>query len=108
MVRSCKIGEEITITVRRNYEELDFTMKTISMDDEPEQSFIGVRIYTDREYVFPKEVSFETQNIGGASAGSMFTLEIYNQLVEEDITKGKRIAGTGTIDLTVQSGKLTG
>ncbi|NLM96790.1 MAG: PDZ domain-containing protein [Halanaerobiaceae bacterium] len=108
MVRSCKIGEEITITVRRNYEELDFTMKTISMDDEPEQSFIGVRIYTDREYVFPKEVSFETQNIGGASAGSMFTLEIYNQLVEEDITKGKRIAGTGTIDLDGSIGEIDG
>ena len=32
------------------------------------------------------------------SAGLMFTLEIYNQLVEEDLTKGHEIAGTGTIN----------
>src|SRR5690625_6464603 len=28
----------------------------------------------------------------------MFALKIYDQLVEEDLTKGKKIAGTGQID----------
>lgn len=28
----------------------------------------------------------------------MFTLEIYNQLVEDDLTRGHEIAGTGTIN----------
>jgi PDZ domain-containing protein len=28
----------------------------------------------------------------------MFALEVYNQLTEEDLTDGERIAGTGTID----------
>jgi PDZ domain-containing protein len=39
----------------------------------------------------------DSQNIGGPSAGMMFTLEIINQMTEEDITDGLRIAGTGTI-----------
>lgn len=44
-----------------------------------------------------KEVTFADTEIGGPSAGLMFTLEIYNQLTPGDLTKGHRIAGTGTI-----------
>src|SRR5699024_769198 len=36
--------------------------------------------------------------IGGPSAGLMFSLEIYDQLTEEDLTKGYEIAGTGQVD----------
>lgn len=45
-----------------------------------------------------KQVTVKAGEIGGPSAGLMFSLEIYNQLVDGDITKGYRIAGTGTID----------
>jgi len=45
-----------------------------------------------------KQVTISVEDIGGPSAGLMFALEIYNQLVPGDITKGHRIAGTGTID----------
>src|SRR5690625_5386349 len=41
---------------------------------------------------------FDSGNIGGPSAGLMFSLEMYDQLTEEDITKGYKIAGTGEID----------
>lgn len=44
-----------------------------------------------------KQVTIKAGEIGGPSAGLMFALEIYNQLVDGDITKGHRIAGTGTI-----------
>lgn len=44
------------------------------------------------------EVKFADTSIGGPSAGLMFSLEIYNQLTPGDLTKGYRIAGTGTID----------
>ncbi|MCZ8520103.1 MULTISPECIES: YlbL family protein [Paenibacillus] len=45
-----------------------------------------------------QQVSIQAGEIGGPSAGLMFSLEIYNKLVPEDITKGYRIAGTGVID----------
>ncbi|MEB3101210.1 SepM family pheromone-processing serine protease [Ferviditalea candida] len=45
-----------------------------------------------------KQVTVNAGDIGGPSAGLMFSLEIYNRLVPEDITKGYRIAGTGEID----------
>ena len=47
--------------------------------------------------VNPK-VKVKTDEIGGPSAGLMFSLEIYNQFTKEDLTKGYQIAGTGTID----------
>lgn len=44
-----------------------------------------------------KQLSVKTEDIGGPSAGLMFSLEMYTQLTGTDLTKGYRIAGTGTI-----------
>lgn len=45
-----------------------------------------------------KKVKIDAGEIGGPSAGLMFSLEIVNQLTPGDLSKGYRIAGTGTID----------
>lgn len=45
-----------------------------------------------------KQVTIKAGDIGGPSAGLMFTMEIINKLTTEDITKGYKVAGTGTID----------
>ena len=36
------------------------------------------------------------------------SLTIYNKLTEEDITKGKKIVGTGTIDISGNVGEIGG
>lgn len=38
----------------------------------------------------------------------MFTLSIYNKLVDEDITKNRKVVGTGTIDLNGNVGEIGG
>ena len=53
-------------------------------------------------------MKIDAHKIGGPSAGLMFTLEIYNQLVKEDITKGHEIAGTGTINEKGEVGPIGG
>ncbi|MCR8630858.1 SepM family pheromone-processing serine protease [Paenibacillus radicis (ex Xue et al. 2023)] len=45
-----------------------------------------------------KQVTIKAGEIGGPSAGLMFSLEIVNRLSVDDISKGYKIAGTGTID----------
>ncbi|MFQ5595639.1 MAG: S16 family serine protease, partial [Anaerolineae bacterium] len=45
---------------------------------------------------------------GGPSAGLMFTLTIFNLLTPEDLTGGRRIAGTGTINLDGEVGPIGG
>ncbi len=57
----------------------------------------------------PFPVLIHSQKIvGGPSAGLMFTLTVYNALSPVDITGGRRIAGTGTIDLNGAVGPIGG
>ena len=53
-------------------------------------------------------MKIDSHEIGGPSAGLMFTLEIYNQLVDEDLTRGHEIAGTGTINEKGEIGPIGG
>ena len=57
---------------------------------------IGVGI--DKKQPHPFTVSIDLDKIGGPSAGLMFTLGIIDKLRPTDLTGGKIIAGTGTID----------
>lgn len=74
----------------------DITLKEFS--DMDNKVGIGISLVTDRNVTVNPEIDFSSGNIGGPSAGLMFSLEIYDQLTEEDLTKGKEIAGTGEID----------
>ncbi|MGI9642369.1 MAG: S16 family serine protease, partial [Acidimicrobiia bacterium] len=66
--------------------------------DDPERPMIGILLDNNEPIVeFPVLVEIDSQNIGGPSAGMMFTLQIMDQLTDGEITKGERIAGTGTI-----------
>jgi PDZ domain-containing protein len=113
-VRQKKIGDEIKITFIRSGETMQGSLTIAELpsnaeDMEAPRSGIGIGLATQRTIseVDPP-VQFNTQGIGGPSAGLMFTLEVYNQLVEEDITKGNRIAGTGTIGIDGQVGRIGG
>lgn len=55
----------------------------------------------DVEFKFEKSES-------GPSGGFMMALSIYNYLIEEDITKGLKIVGTGTIDEDGNVGSIGG
>lgn len=69
---------------------------------------VGIGLVDDKELVVNPKVTIESKDIGGPSAGLMFSLEIYNQLVKEDLTKGYKIAGTGTIDSEGTVGRIGG
>jgi len=109
LIRAKKIGEKIDLTIENNGNKKVITLETVELEENPGKPSIGVLIITkDLTYDFPREISFNTDNVVGPSAGSVFTLEIYNQLTPEDITKGKKIAGTGTISLDGKIGMIDG
>ena len=56
---------------------------------------IGISYTQDKIVETSPVVHINSEEIGGPSAGLMFTLEILNQLLPEDISKGYNIAGTG-------------
>lgn len=77
--------------------------------DDPTRPMVGILLGNNEPIVeFPVEVVIDSQNIGGPSAGLMFTLEIMDQLTEDEITKGFRIAGTGTISIDGTVGPIGG
>jgi Lon-like protease len=47
---------------------------------------------------FPFDISIESDDVGGPSAGLMWALGLYDLLTAGDLTEGRTIAGTGTID----------
>lgn len=66
-----------------------------------------------RYYLVNKENTFPVyqendSNIGGPSGGLLQTLAIYNMLIPEDITKGRKIAGTGEINYDGSVGYIGG
>jgi Lon-like protease len=57
---------------------------------------------------FPFPVKISSGDIGGPSAGLMFALGLYDALTPGDLTQGRTIAGTGTIELDGTVGPIGG
>ncbi|MFD9425123.1 MULTISPECIES: PDZ domain-containing protein [unclassified Streptomyces] len=60
------------------------------------RAIVGIRAGTD--HTFPFEIDIKLADVGGPSAGLMFSLGIIDKLTPDKLTGGKFIAGTGTID----------
>ena len=72
------------------------TARITTEADENGTPRVGVQIKQKQPHPF--DVKIDLGEIGGPSAGLMFTLGIIDKLKPEDLTGGKIIAGTGTID----------
>ncbi len=109
IIRAREIGETVFLQVLRDGQLQEFELETVELAGNPEHASIGVYIKTyNFNYQFPLEVVFNTEGIIGPSAGSMFVLEIYNQLTTEDITAGRKIAGTGSVSSDGKVNKIDG
>ncbi|MEU3492293.1 MULTISPECIES: YlbL family protein [Kitasatospora] len=67
-----------------------------SADSGPERAVVGITPGVD--HVYPFKIDIGLQDVGGPSAGLMFALGIVDKLTPTDLTGGKFVAGTGTID----------
>ena len=93
-----EIGDTIPLKVNRDGEIIELEVTLIEHTQLPGQPMVGFTPETyNRSLDLPFDVAIDTQNIGGPSAGMMYTLTIIDLLTEEDLVKGNVIAGTGTI-----------
>jgi Lon-like protease len=86
-------GDSFPVVVRRDGKEQTVTAKTGEVDG---RTVMGVGLRLD--YDLPVDVTLRTGNVGGPSAGLMFSLAIYDALTPGELTGGKNVAGTGTMD----------
>jgi PDZ domain-containing protein len=97
-IRPLPVGSRIVMTVRRGGKLQRVAMTTAAAPDDPKSSAIRVSIQA-AGYKFPFGVQIKLdQNIGGPSAGLIFSMGIYDVLTPGSLTGGKAIAGTGEID----------
>lgn len=89
-------GNSVRVTVLRDGKEMELTSK---LYEEENRKVLGVGLQSVTTYDVDPEVEFQFEkNESGPSAGLITTLSIYDQLTKGDLTKGKLIAGTGTIE----------
>jgi PDZ domain-containing protein len=101
-----KVGDTVKIKFNRDKLEKEASLTLVLLpadtrikDSKPHPGLglVAANVQSIQADDEKKQVTVQAGEIGGPSAGLMFALEIYNQLVAGDITKGYRIAGTGTI-----------
>jgi Lon-like protease len=96
-IQKTGVGELATFVVRRGAATKRVVVKAKPSPDDPKRAVVGVQIGTG--YDFPFDVSVRLgEDIGGPSAGLMFSLGVYDTLTPGSLTGGTDIAGTGTID----------
>lgn len=98
--------DKIKVTVIRKNKEIDIDTNVYTKDG---KKIIGVYLQEVSEYeTNPKvEVKFKSKE-SGPSAGLITTLSIYDKLTKGDLTKGLKIAGTGTIEVDGAIGEIGG
>ncbi|MGH2688848.1 MAG: YlbL family protein [Actinomycetota bacterium] len=107
---SQRVGDQLRVAFRRGGEEREAPVSLVrdpsAREGERKGPVMGVSVITS--FKMPYEVKLDPQNIGGPSAGLMFSLSIVDRLNAEDLTHGYVIAGTGTIDADGNVGAVGG
>lgn len=103
ILQSKNPGDVVSVTVHRGGEFLDFEFPLGEAEDG--RPIIGILAVTINPR-FP--IDIETGNIGGPSAGLMYSLAIIDVLSDGDLTKGHVVSGTGTIQASGEVGPIGG
>jgi Lon-like protease len=91
-------GDIATLAVRSLAgESRTVEVELIASPDEPERTIVGFSARDTRTVSLPFDVVFDTDRIGGPSAGLSFTLALIDQLTPGELIPAEGVAVTGTI-----------
>ena len=105
-INKSNINDIIELKIKRNNQELTYQVPVIEKNN---MKMLGIVMITNYEYELDPEINIKFKDSeGGSSGGAMMSLSIYNAITDEDITKGLKIGGTGTIDINGNVGEIDG
>ena len=105
-INSKNVGDIIKIKVINNKKEYDRTAQVIDLNGNKKIDMIIDEIVS---YEVGKKIKFNFKNSeGGPSGGFMMSLALYDYLIDEDLSNGLTISGTGTIDIDGNVGTIGG
>lgn len=103
-MKKVKPGDKVNLTVTRAGKPMTFSIGT---KDVKGRAVMGLALDTQVEKM-PFKVTLAVGDVGGPSAGLMFTLAIYDQITPGALTGGKQIAGTGEMAPNGELGPIGG
>ncbi len=99
-------GDKLVITVERDGKEIK-TSSTLSIIED--KLMIGIIFINTYDFDAEPNLEIESkQSESGPSGGLMLSLSIYDKLIDEDLSDGKKIVGTGTISIDGSVGEIDG
>ncbi|KQH79799.1 signal protein PDZ [Mycobacterium gordonae] len=106
LLKNTKPGQVVTIDYRRKNEPAGVAEITLGTNKDRDYGFMGVAVL-DAPWA-PFTVDFNLANIGGPSAGLMFSLAVVDKLTTGDLAGSAFVAGTGTITVDGKVGPIGG
>lgn len=103
-IRATPEGGSVELVIRRDGAEQTVTLTPVEREGTPR---IGATVGADYDFPFEVDVNIDS-DIGGPSAGLMFSLAIYDVLTPGSLTGGRPIAGTGEISAEGEVGPIGG
>lgn len=99
-------GDKIRFVVSRKGKRTSVTLPSVKAPDDAKRPIVGILLGAD--YTYPVDVKIRLKNVGGPSAGLMFSLAIVDRLTPGDLAGKRFVAGTGTMDATGKVGAIGG
>lgn len=106
LILAKKPGDTVDITYESDGQHYDRTITLGSSPNNEELPFLG--IIMQMESADGIKIEYNLNDIGGPSAGLMFTLAVIDKLSPGELTGGQFIAGTGTISTEGEVGPIGG
>ena len=98
--------DSINVDILRDNQEMNLD---VPLKDFNNRKIMGVVIIPNYDLVTDPEVTIsEKENESGPSGGLMMAISIYDKLTGENLSKGDKIIGTGTIDMDGTVGEIGG
>jgi len=109
VLRETKPGSTVTVAYRRAGRSGSTQVTTTGGTDESgrTRAVLGVGVTLESTAPYKVKIALDDR-IGGPSAGLMFALGILDKIGPEDLTGGRFVAGTGTIDVSGTVGPIGG
>ncbi len=95
LVRAHSPGQSVVFSVIRKDKPMDVSFVLGALPTDPSKAYAGIT--AGALIVPPFSIKFGLEDVGGPSAGLMFAMGIVDKLTPNQMTDGKKIAGTGTI-----------
>jgi PDZ domain-containing protein len=105
IVKKHRVGDRIALNIQRDGKPLTVDVP-VGFNQADGGKLLGV--IASPRFHFPFTVNVNTAGIGGPSAGLAMSLAIFDELTPGNLTGGKRVAVTGTIDPEGNVGEIGG